>query len=930
MELERWQRQMILCLWRLVGGGLMAGSAVAVSLSAGAAWADAPMCSCSREWVQTFRGNQHRSFYGTGYIPSKLKIRWRFRTRWIRDSRLSGYGGRKLLWRGTGWSGQPAVVGDRVWVSSVGGELYCLNRHTGRKLWSFRAGLSIKSSVTYWNNRVYFGSRSNRLYCLNAKTGKRLWQFHTPGKNIDSTPIVWKGVLYWGAEDKHLYAMNPLNGKIIWKYKTMGSIESSPMIHGDNVYINSYDGHLHCVDRKTGQLNWRFRTGDDTDTSPTYHRGHIYLGSENGKVFAVDAQTGELLWKRQTNGGVWSTPTVHGRRIFVGSNDRRFYSFDAETGRRLWKYRTGDGVWASAAYVDGRLVFGDWAGFVHVLRATDGERIDRIRLGMKYKADGNHIVSSASVVDGRVYLGSRDGHFYCFEGPRTRSASQKRMSRRWRRRFGEAREAVVTQLSSLAAASVSASDADGLGRLPAGLVRQRLLQALKSDKLYARLLVARLLRTRPLPKPMALGLLKYILQDGAGHIRLEGVKAAEGIGKEAAALIEPLLQDKDERLRAAACDFLGRWGNDQAHAKVEKLLMDRDAMVQASCAGALYFLGKRRKARAALRRLLFGGRRGRRRPRRGCPMRVSKYYLYRNSKGKVRRVPRSKQAVLKALLIMHKLGDTCATKHIFSRWYGCDRGRLKGYCTIYSDWQGWMKRLAVVKVIPYERARRQLRQLKRFGLPRYKDKNLRAGAYGLLARMKDPKRIPLLLKGLRSERYDVSRILIAKSLKGLKQSKVRKGLLRALAKDRNPDVRIAVAHSLAKTFPKVAVKALTKQLAKRRLRREKVALAAELVGLGQVGLLGRLKRAMKAPSRDARCHALRGLASSTKRLGVLQKALGSAERFIRLCAIRALVAQQPKGAWKSHLSTPAGAILQRAISHQDPTVALRATFATLR
>lgn len=891
-----------------------------------------PKCSCSKEWVQTFRGNQTRSFYGTGYIPAQLKIRWRFRTRWIRDARLRGYGGRKLIWRGTGWSGQAAVVGDRVWVGSVGGVLYCLNRHNGRVLWTFRTGLSIKSSVTYWNNRVYFGSRSNRLYCLNASTGKLLWSYRTPGKNIDSTPLVWKGILYWGAEDFHLYAMNPINGKIFWKFKTMGSIESSPMVYQDKVYINSYDGHLYCLNRKTGHLMWRFRTGDDTDTTPTFHQDKVYLGSENGVLYALDAQTGELIWKRQVNGGLWSTPTVVGRRVFVGANDLRLYAFDAETGRMLWQYRTADGVWASIAHVAGRLIVGDWAGYLHVVRASDGERLARRRMGVEFKKDGNHIVSTAAVVQGRVYIGSRDGHFYCLEGPQKASARQLKYARRWRRRYGQDREAVVyhpTDLTKLPALP-------DISVFPAGSIRQSVRKALSSKKPYPRMLLARLLQKYTLPSKQAWVLLRSLLSDPAEHVRLEAVRAAGRYGRTAARATEALLRDKDERIRAAVCQLQGKLGRKSIVPQLKSMLWDRHGQVQVACARALLLLGEQRLGIRTLRRFLFGGRhfysykRGRKRIRLGCPTRVSKFFLYRTQKGQMRRKPREKQPIFSALVGLYGLGNVCAKKHLFSRWYSCKADRETGFCTIFSDWQGWMKRRTPRTVVPLLPKAKQFKALKRYGLPRYKDKNQRTYAFIQLNTMKTPKRIPLLLRALRSEKYAMIRIVAARGLKQIQSSKVLRALQRAVHKDRYPDVRMEAARSLVHLQRGKARPILQSALKKERVPRVKATLAALLSQLGSHAVHTQLKQWMRSPSRAARCTALQGLATFSEGFEHVRQTAHSREPFLQRCALKALLDLKKKGRIRPVSRKQLRVTIGSLVRHPNPAIALRATFAWLQ
>ncbi len=898
---------MVVCLWWM-------------SASPGlAAPAKDPNCSCSKHWIQTFRGNQHRRFYGSGYIPSRLKVRWRFKTSGFRDRRWIGSDGKKLIWRGTGWSGQAAVVGDKVWVSSVGGSLHCLNRHTGRQYWKFWAGGSIKSSVAYWNGRIYFGARSDHLFCLNAKTGKLLWKFRTPRKDVDSTPIIWKGKMYWGGEDGYLYAMNPITGKVIWKYRTMGSIESSPTIVGQQIFINSYDGHLHSLDLATGKLRWRVHTGDDTDTTPTYYKGALYFGSENGWLYAVDVNTGEKLWKRVTDGGIWSSSAVANNRVYVGSNDRRFYSIDTQTGRLVWKRIVQEGVWASPVYVNGRILFGDWAGYLYVLRASDGFRLH------SYKT-GAYIVSTAAVVDGNVYIGSRDGYFYAFKGPKQYTPPRRR--RRRRRNWNWAVHQPKNKWTKKAKRKLAYKPASSQK-----LAWQRIKYALYSNKIYDRLLVARLLSRTKSPKRSHHALLQYVAQDSAGNVRLLAVQAAKNYGATGASLAMQALHDPEFRVRAAACDTLASLRWNKAVKAITQQLWVRSPDTQYRCAKALYSLGRSTLARATLRRFVWGGayRRTRYRPVRGCPAKIAKRYFYREQgKKRLRTDPRSKRPLIHALVALANHGDRCARRALLSRWFGCRNklGKMKnGYCSIFRDWQGWVKRMAPTLRLRFLSKRRQMSLLRIHGLPRRYDKNLRVLGILSLAHRDVPQRLRLLQRYAQRARYPVARITALRQLKRLRHlpkfSNVQVGRLaaRLLRNDRNVNVRVAAAQTLASVLYKPRHKALLRAM-KTRSDRVKAAAAVGLSASHQTQSLPVLKKLMHSPVVAARCTALQGLARNPKGLPVIRQTMASSDPYLRLCAIRALLQNpQTTKAWTK--------LLRYASQHNDPKISIRAAYTQL-
>src|SRR6267378_1262407 len=83
--------------------------------------------------VAMWLGNPARTFYGTGPWSDKpLEVVWDFQTDWAKG-RLH-----KDPWGGSGWPGQPAIVGGRVYFGSAGGYVYCLNKKDGSLIWSYK------------------------------------------------------------------------------------------------------------------------------------------------------------------------------------------------------------------------------------------------------------------------------------------------------------------------------------------------------------------------------------------------------------------------------------------------------------------------------------------------------------------------------------------------------------------------------------------------------------------------------------------------------------------------------------------------------------------------------------------------------------------------------------------------------------------------
>jgi outer membrane protein assembly factor BamB len=82
------------------------------------------------------------------------------------------------------------------------------------------------------------------------------------------------------------------------------------------------------------------------------------------------------------------------------------YCLSADKGELVWKFKAHGAIWGTAPVVDGRVVFGDKAGWVHLLSAEDGKQISELRIG-------ENINSTPAVLDGRIYIGAFMGKLYC-------------------------------------------------------------------------------------------------------------------------------------------------------------------------------------------------------------------------------------------------------------------------------------------------------------------------------------------------------------------------------------------------------------------------------------------------------------------------------------------------------------------------------------
>lgn len=362
-----------------------------------------------------FRGNPAHTFYGTGPVPTKPKVRWKHRM--IDYPAL--YYGTPHVWKGTGWTGQAGYLDGYVFVGSQGRGLYAFEADSGKVRWRYEAGRMFKSSLCIYENRLYIGNVDDWLRCLDAKTGEVLWRLNTH-RDLDSSPCVVDGRLYIAGENGHVRCLDPMTGEQIWKAFVGGlnsgpkpgsyGSETSPAVVDGELYTATYDGELFNLDIATGKKRWIAKTGEDTDASPVVSGDYVYVAAEEKApyVYCFTRKEGKEVWKMKGRRGFWSTPAVVGDTLTIGGDDSRVYAVDKLTGREKWTTKLGAATWSSPAVVDDKLIIGCFDGNLYCLDHKTGKEVWKMKLG-------GRIHSTPIIINGVIYIGTGDGEFYAIE-----------------------------------------------------------------------------------------------------------------------------------------------------------------------------------------------------------------------------------------------------------------------------------------------------------------------------------------------------------------------------------------------------------------------------------------------------------------------------------------------------------------------------------
>lgn len=244
--------------------------------------------------------NQTKAGIQAGDVP-RLKVKWAFK-----------YPGSK--------NGQPVVVGDRLFTTSMTGAVYALNAKTGCVYWRHDADAATRSSVSLKSmpagskarTALYYTDWTQSAVAIDADTGELIWKTKVEdntGVQMTGAPTLWKDTLLVPISTGN-EAFAAYDAYVCCKF--IGSLVALDANTGEILWKRYTTDEKNAVYRKNakGQDMWG-PAGGSIWSAPTIdpERGLIYVATSNSHtdkyhdgadaIIAIDFETGEVVWKNQ-------------------------------------------------------------------------------------------------------------------------------------------------------------------------------------------------------------------------------------------------------------------------------------------------------------------------------------------------------------------------------------------------------------------------------------------------------------------------------------------------------------------------------------------------------------------------------------------------------------------------------------------------------
>ena len=291
-------------------------------------------------------------------------------------------------------TGQPTIIGDRLYLTTEVGMIFCLNAQTGCTYWTMNAGAAVRAAISAGplpagspaRVALYFGDEKSTVQSVDAATGKLLWKTKVEDhllSRITGSPVLYRNRLYVpvssfeetaGRDSKYecckfrgsIVALDAYTGKIVWKSFT---VQDEPKPFKKNSTGTQMYGpaggavwSAPTIDLKRGVIY--AATGNSYTDAPTGH---------SDAIMAFDLESGKLRWAMQVTPkdnflvgcrqpGVGNCPeeagpdydfgsspilrTLTGGKqvILAGQKSGVIYALDPDnSGKKLWEVKLGNG-----------------------------------------------------------------------------------------------------------------------------------------------------------------------------------------------------------------------------------------------------------------------------------------------------------------------------------------------------------------------------------------------------------------------------------------------------------------------------------------------------------------------------------------------------------------------------------------------------------
>jgi outer membrane protein assembly factor BamB len=226
---------------------------------------------------------------------------------------------------GEGPNATPLVLGDRIVTLGYTGKLHCLDKETGKVLWSHDLMGDFGGEVLPFGYSaspiehegaviVLVGGKKQGVVALSPKDGSTLWSGR-PGSVSYATPIVidvdgQEQLVYFSADE--IIGLDPNGGGFLWSFPVVNQYKNNctpPQWGADGLLwvATQLDGGTRALrltrdgEKTTVEEIWKTNKMSIHFWNTMLLDGHVYasIGSNASVLAGIELETGEIKWRER-------------------------------------------------------------------------------------------------------------------------------------------------------------------------------------------------------------------------------------------------------------------------------------------------------------------------------------------------------------------------------------------------------------------------------------------------------------------------------------------------------------------------------------------------------------------------------------------------------------------------------------------------------
>lgn len=330
----------------------------------------------------------------------------------------------KQAWRASvGKSGpysmQPYAVGDKVYVSSHGGDVMALDGTSGRTLWKAETDVDLTTGPGSDGSVTAVAGEKGAVFAFDA-SGKQLWKKQINGEVL-SAPLVGQGLVVVRTTDTRVLGLDAQTGERRWIYQRAQTplnlrAGMGMVFAGDGIVMGFPGGKLGVLAPSNGVLRWESTISypkgvseierlNDVTGLPMISGRQVCATTFQGRIACLELADGRPQWGKDFSSPMG--PAQDDSSLFAADERSVVHAFDRQTGNERWRNADLRNRPLGVPLALGRsVVFGDFEGYLHFLSREDGQFIARVR------PDSSPITAAPVVAGETLVVQTRGGDIY--------------------------------------------------------------------------------------------------------------------------------------------------------------------------------------------------------------------------------------------------------------------------------------------------------------------------------------------------------------------------------------------------------------------------------------------------------------------------------------------------------------------------------------